>query len=503
MSEDAGVSAAAPASHATSASPFADAPRPGMPGLAAASSPHSVTTTSPPKPPLGARRWNTVTSLVIAFAASQVLLLASALGAIPRAAGRATMNDVNLYGLWSRLLVDGTFPAHDSMWQYPPLAGVVFAASGWLPGPPGYGFLLLSTTCSVAIFALLLWAGRSLPDSRRLLPAWYWTVGALLLGPVLLTRFDVFPTIAAMIAVIAAARPLAAGASLAVGALLKVWPGLLILAWPRRDLGRMLAGFAAAGAGITAALWAWSGPESWSFLQGQSGRGLQAESLGGTAYLLAHALGFQVYTPYRFGSTEIDAPFAGLVAAAVTAVGVVLIGVIAWKRLRGKLDAVPVADAALALTCVFVATNRVFSPQFVIWLVGLGAVTLLDPRSRMQRPLAVVLGTALAGQLVYPMWYPALLDGQWYAVLAQCVRVALLVVATVMSLRRVLDPDGYAASGSWPANSEAKRSPATAELQSVSTHARPRSPITVRNSGSSSSSTARSATAAASPPGTT
>lgn len=409
--------------------------------------------------------WTGLPALLTTFALTQVLLLAIPLGLIPGAAGAPTINDVKLYGIWSRLLVDGTFPVHDQMWQYPPLAGLVFAASGWLPGPPGYGFMLLATLCSATILAVLLWAGRRLAPSQRLVPAWTWALGCLALGPVLLTRFDVFPTLAAVVAIIAARRPVAAGVWLAAGALLKVWPALLLLAWPRRSLGRLAAGFGAGFAAIATALWIWSGPGSWSFLRGQSGRGLQVESLGGTAYLVAHALGFDVGTTYRFGSTEVDAAYAGVVAAVMTIIGAMLIGLIAWKRLRGDLESVPIGDASLALTCVFVATNRVFSPQFVIWLVGLGAVALLDYRTRMRAPILLILGAALAGQIVYPMWYPDLLMGAWYAVLAQVVRVALIVAATALCMREILNPDGYEPAkgpASDPASEPASTSAAAA-----------------------------------------
>ncbi len=75
---------------------------------------------------------------------------------------------------------------------------------------------------------------------------------------------------------------------------------------------------------------------------------------------------------------------AETVGLALTVIGLALFALIAWWRLSGRLESVPPGDVALAVMLVSVATSRVYSPQFNVWLIGITAVMLLDPRSRLR-----------------------------------------------------------------------------------------------------------------------
>lgn len=88
---------------------------------------------------------------------------------------------------------------------------------------------------------LLLIRGRELTNY---LPAAIWLATPLVMGPILLGRFDVFPTLAAVFALLYASSARKFGSVLAIGALLKVWPILLLLATPEKMLTRVLLWFA-------------------------------------------------------------------------------------------------------------------------------------------------------------------------------------------------------------------------------------------------------------------
>jgi hypothetical protein len=386
------------------------------------------------------------------------------------------VNDLTIYAAWvADSLQSGRFPA-DDMWQYPPLAGPVLLLGAWLPGDR-LGFVTLFLGFDAAIMAMLTHQARRTGRGagRRL-----WALLPLIVGPLLLARFDVVPTAFAVAAVLLAARPLASGSLAATGAWLKVWPVLVLAALRRRDLPRGAAGVLAASAVIAVAL-AVTTVDPLSFLGGQRERGLQVESLAAWPFLVARLAGAPVEVVYRYGAHEIEAPGVDVVSGGVLVLTLALLGVVGVQRLRGALDTVPGADVALATVLFTVATSRVFSGQYFIWLLALAAVTLGDPASRMHRATALLIGAGAATQLVYPWLYSALLEGNPAAVAVQTVRVGLTVAATIVALGVVLRPAGASAqpvesvpppsaSGSPPPSITRNRSAERPHPQDDSTH---------------------------------
>ncbi|MYR62913.1 DUF2029 domain-containing protein, partial [Streptomyces sp. SID625] len=100
-----------------------------------------------------------------------------------------------------------------------------------------------------------------------------WTAGAPLLGPVLYARYDVLVTAVAVAALLAGARrPRVLGVLAALGALLKVWP-VLLLAGVRGRGGRRAWTAAAVTVAVPVAVCALCVPGTLSFLAAQGGRG--------------------------------------------------------------------------------------------------------------------------------------------------------------------------------------------------------------------------------------
>ena len=175
--------------------------------------------------------------------------------------------------------------------------------------------------------------------------------------------------------------------------------------------------------------------------QGQ--RGLQIESVGGAPYVLANFFGYDLNTVFRYGSLEINAAGAGAIASIVALSGFVLLGWLGYARLRGRLERVPAGDIALAVVLISIATSRVFSPQYMVWVAGIGAFAMLDSRTRMKPVLWLVMFTAIFGQLVYPIYYGSMIDGTWQGTLFQITRIVLLVTATTWATVCVLRPKLY------------------------------------------------------------
>jgi hypothetical protein len=66
--------------------------------------------------------------------------------------------------------------------------------------------------------------------------------------------------------------------------------------------------------------------------------------------------------------------------------------------------------------------------------VGITAVMLLDPRTRLRRPAVIVLVVSLLTQVVYPWSATQLVNADPLTIVVQALRVGALVVATVMAL---------------------------------------------------------------------
>ena len=344
--------------------------------------------------------------------------------------------DVRLYSTWTILLSDRQFPVGDAYWQYPPGAGVLFAMSRYAGPDAVFGFVVLAFLADLALLALLMNTGRKDIGVGRFNGAWAWVIGGLAVGPVLVARFDIFPTVFAVAAVLLAAKPVRSGVMAAIGALLKVWPILMLAVISRRQLPKaVIAAIVTALVGVLAInAWASGGI---SFLGEQSERGLQIESVGSLPYMIAGALGFEQNVVLRYGAYEFVMSGVGLIGLAITAIGLLLFALIAILRLAGRLEQTPPGDIALALILIAVASSRVFSPQYDIWIVGLGAACVADPRTRLRKVVIALIIMSAITSVIFPWAYGSLMDTAPYAVVLQVIRIVLLVGCTVVAVKSV------------------------------------------------------------------
>jgi hypothetical protein len=341
-------------------------------------------------------------------------------------------SDVRLYDWWAGNIADGFFPINDPMWQYPPLAALVFLA-GYLIAPNAVGFVFLALLADLAIMTLLLIRGRELANY---LPAAIWLATPLVMGPILLGRFDVFPTLAAVFSLLYASSAKKLGGALAVGALLKVWPILLLLATPEKMLTRVLLWFALTfGVGsLLLGIW-WD--ESFSFISGQRSRGLQIESIAALPYQLWNAGPATVTSAFQFGAIEVVARGTALISLVATLVGIALLGRLSYWRLFNRLSEVQPADIALLALLVAIVTSRVLSPQYLVWIFGVLAVCAFNPQQNFRRIFILICISSGLGQLIYPGWYVSFQLGGTFAVAAHTIRVITLVWATVLVWRNL------------------------------------------------------------------
>ncbi len=349
------------------------------------------------------------------------------------------LNDLRVYQSWLPWLHLGHFPSADPMWQYPPGAAALFVASDAIAPTFRWGFTGVMLVLDAALMAALIVSHARRPDAswRGL---WLWSAAGVVVGSILLARFDVAPTLFAVLAVLLAvrpARPVLSGAAAAVGLLVKVWPVLMLLTVPRKALSRAVASaVVVVVVGLSVAALTTTG--SLSFLHNQEARGLQLESVGALPYVLGRFLaGEHLPTALQYGSVQVLLPGTETVGLIVTGIGLLVIAVVAWLRLRGRLEDVPPGDLGLALMLVAVATSRVYSPQFNTWLVGLAAAALLARGSRMLGPALLVVVVSLVTQVVYPWRMSQLIESDPLSTWLQAGRICVLLVATFWALYAV------------------------------------------------------------------
>jgi hypothetical protein len=369
-----------------------------------------------------------VVPLTSGWLATRVWVLLSGFGIIFYPKSEFLFSDVRLYDWWAGNIADSFFPINDPMWQYPPLAAVVFLA-GYLIAGNTVGFVFLALLADFAIYWLLFRRGREMQNST---PVLIWILAPLIMGPIILGRFDVFVTLAAVAALLSVGQSRKFGIAIAVGALLKVWPVLLLLATPKGAALKVIAWFAFtfATGSLLLSLW-WS--ESFSFIGGQRSRGLQIESVGALPYQLWNAGPSNVSSAFQFGAIEVVASGTTLVSLLITLVGIALLGILFFWRVSGRLSSANPADIALLAVLISIVTSRVLSPQYMVWVLGLLAVCAFAPQQNFRRILGLIFISAGIGQFIYPWLYLDFQQGGFYAVAAHTIRILTLLWATAIA----------------------------------------------------------------------
>jgi hypothetical protein len=295
------------------------------------------------------------------------------------------------YRDYGTAIVDrGLVPYRDFRVEYPPGALPVFVA----PAPFGdyaSAFAGLMAACGVALVVAV-----SAIDRRA---AFYAALTPLLVGSLVLSRFDLWPALLLALALVALCdeRDVLGWALLGAAVSAKLWPLVVCppaLAW---SAARGRARAAAAGVAVVACAFApfvVLAPHGvWSSLVGQASRPLQIESLGAAL--------FTVFGHPRVITSHGSQNLAGHGAAGAV-FGVLQIAAIAavWAlSLRGPQTRDRLLRHAAAAVCAFVALGKVLSPQYLIWLIPL--VPLVRG---LRGAAAVVLLTAAC--VLTQVWFP-------------------------------------------------------------------------------------------------
>ncbi|MBO1333356.1 glycosyltransferase family 87 protein [Streptomyces sp. VRA16 Mangrove soil] len=377
-------------------------------------------------------------ALLLTWALTRTLLLLCVFKVVVVPGPDVTSDVSVIYHGWYDVLRTGTFPLDDVTWQYPPAAAVAILSPALLPFLSyASAFFLLAFLADAAVFLMLLYVADRHGKSRR--GVWVWVAGLPLLGQTVYARYDVMVTAVAVAALLAAARhPKAAGVLAAIGALLKVWPALLLLGTRRGRATREAWSAAAATAGGLLIAFTIAMPGAMAFLTFQRDRGTEVESLGSLVFHVARQFGWPGTVQLNYGSVEFLGPYVDVVSAVAQGLTLLAFGWLLLWRFRARAwRSGTLADAAFTAVLLFTTTSRVISPQYMLWLVGLAAVCLLFHDSRMTLPTWLLLAATFVTFLEFPVWFSHVVASDSLGLALLLVRNGLLVAASLSACRRL------------------------------------------------------------------
>lgn len=310
--------------------------------------------------------------------------------------------------------------------EYPVLLGLALWLPTFAPGGPGRALVHFTLTylglaaCLLAALALLLRTPGAAPWWLGATPALVYYAGL---------NWDLLPIalLAGGVLALSRGRPAASGALAALGASAKLFPvalvppavALLAAARPRARLAAFLAALAAVLLAVNLPF-ALASYRNWSwFFRFNAGRGAENS--------LWDALGLRA------------GPLLEVLSAAPVGAAAVLGAVATWRAARAGGDGGRAARLATALALVvWIATNKVWSPQYALYGFLAGALAAAPLPLFLALSAVSVLDFHLAFEVRALGWEPAFRDGVWHPM--NVARAILWIVLAVWIGRELLHP---------------------------------------------------------------
>lgn len=366
--------------------------------------------------------------------------------------------DLSVYEHAATALFEGRRPYRDFGLEYPPFALAAVAVPRLLTfnlrlTGDGYAgvFGLVNVLYTTGIAALLAWIVRE----RQLAAQWAalltYTLLVAVLAPLLPWRYDLFPALftAGALVAVQRERPLLAGLLLGLAIAAKLYPVVLVAAvavyyLARRDwraTAWLMGGSVSAVAAVLLPFALLAPGQMFSFLAYHQARGLQIESVAGSWVVLANALHWsRGQIRFDHGALHLQAPLATALLPWLLPLFVGLTAGALWLWYRqfrreyehtGGVRFERLVACMLSMLLIFLATNKVFSPQYLIWLLPF--VPLV---TNGQRVLFVVIAALTIA--LFPFYYDQLLAFELAPVLILNARNLLVIAALPWLLSRPL-----------------------------------------------------------------
>lgn len=385
------------------------------------------------------RLWKLLT-LAVSVVAAYAILIYSGLNGVGM-----PMGDLNLaYQQWMNSNVAYGLSVD---WVYPWVAIIpIWLANALSPGALLWPWLIGNGALTLVVAVTIAYRTKT---AAAYFAMYFWLAALIMLGPVSISRLDTFSVALAVVAVYLLSRGSEASAAiwLSVATWVKVWPmaalsALYVAAKQRKNtlvvvlctnVAILLIGFVL---GADASIF--------SFLTGQTGRGIQIESPIAEFWLWPAVLGDHAFGIKYSSSMMTFEVFGANTELFANLMSLVQIGALAITFALGYLGVRKGAKATEVFFWVLftgildlIVFNKVGSPQYLAWLAVPVIYGILTQVQRVQWVAVGVLALSGLTWLIYPVLYSGLLLGGLGETLALTVRNLLLVAALVYANLRL------------------------------------------------------------------
>ena len=342
-------------------------------------------------------------------------------------AGLGRDNDCKIYFNYSKKWIEGKVPYLDYQVEYPPGAMFLFIAPYYFANENiqkyrmafavEMGIFVTLASIIVLTFARKRWQNSILKKTLQL--ALFFAMIAIM-SQIVHRRFDIAP--ATLTALSFLLPPALASLILGVATSIKLWPAILfpvvLIDLFLKNIKRAISGIILFCIGlilpfipfITNAGW-----EVLSFLKYHAQRGIQIESFWALPVLILDSLGIaKTRCDWSFGSNNAVSEFSDYIIhfsniALVLLLSLPLLTIILKK---GRINQNEKIFTAVAMITGFILSNKVLSPQFMIWVTPLLPVTaFMMPKHRMIRTIVLSLLIPLLTMLIFLVFYKNLCEG--------------------------------------------------------------------------------------------
>lgn len=332
-------------------------------------------------------------------------------------------------------------------WVYPWVAILpMWLANSFAPGALLWPWLI---GCALLHLGIALTIAYRSNSTRAYFAMYFWLAGLIMLGPVSISRLDAVSVSLAVVAVYLLSRGSEAGAViwLSVATWIKVWPiaALSAIFVAAKQKTNILVVIVATNAAILLLGFVLGADASiFSFLTGQTGRGIQIEAPIAGLWLWPAVLGdanFGVQYSAEMMTFEVFGPnlevFANLMSLVQFGALAITFG-LGYLAIRKGANAQEVFFWTLFTGVLdLIVFNKVGSPQYIAWLVVPIAYGILVGLARIQWVAVGVLVLSSITWLIYPVLYNGILQSSFGETAVLTVRNGLLVYALVYANLRL------------------------------------------------------------------
>ncbi len=368
--------------------------------------------------------------------------------------------DLSLYYKSSLKIIQGQFPYRDFFIEYPPFALLPLVLPQFLQIGEHNLFnyavlfiienILLST---LTMFLIGYMITRWQPQRSLVITGKLYIVLTAICGLFILGRYDIFLALLTLLTplFILLEYPIFAGIALGCAIAAKLYPVVMLpvlIAYyfagrKYQALLPLLIGTFGSISLIVLPFYLLAHGEVFAFIKYHQMRGLQVESVaGGLIYLCNYLLGQQdIKVNNNYGAFHIESPLADIVLKSLPLLFILSMALIfftsLWRfrqerRTNGSINTESLIAYIFMALLAFMVTNKVFSPQYIIWLLPF--VPFLKFRQ-----VILTIAIFILTILIYPFGYRLIVHLHIAGMLLLNLR-NLLVIALLFWLAREYSP---------------------------------------------------------------